>query len=124
ARLRRGLVRDFVQALPRQNPARRSCARAHGQDEEDEVSPAMGAQVPTFPTTIEEIMGTPEFVLGVIDGRAGRAHRSAYATWETNKQWNYERGRAWAALPPRSVVLKRNGEITVEAKRWFTADIL
>jgi len=84
----------------------------------------MGKQVPTFPTTIEKIMGTREFVLGVIDGRAGRPHRSAYATWGTDQQWNYERGRAWAALAPRSVALKRNGELTAEAKRWFTADIL
>jgi len=69
-------------------------------------------------------MGTREFALGVIDGRARRGHRSDYATWDTNRQWNYERGRAWAALAPRSVVLKRNGEITAEAKRWFTDDIL
>jgi hypothetical protein len=81
-------------------------------------------QVPTFPATIEEIMSTPEFVLGVNDGRAGRGHRSAYTTWGTNQQWNYERGRAWAAVAPRSVVLKRNGKITVEAKRWFTDDII
>jgi hypothetical protein len=84
----------------------------------------MGKQVATFPTTIEAIMNTREFVLGVIDARAGRGHRGDYATWKTNEQWNYERGRAWAALAPRSVVLKRNGEITAEAKRWFTADIL
>jgi hypothetical protein len=84
----------------------------------------MGAQVPTFPTTIDAIMSTREFVLGVIDGRAGRGHRSDYATWDTDRQWNYERGRTWAAVAPRSVVLKRNGEITAEAKRWFTDDIL
>jgi hypothetical protein len=84
----------------------------------------MGAQVPTFLTTIDAIMSTPEFVLGVIDARAGRGHRSDYATWNTNRQWNYERGRTWAAVAPRSVVLKRNGEITAEARRWYTDDIL
>jgi len=62
-------------------------------------------------------MATREFALGVIDGRAGRGHRSDYATWGVDEQWNYERGRQWAALVPRAVALKRNGEITAEAKR-------
>jgi hypothetical protein len=84
----------------------------------------MGAQVPEMPTTIDAVMNTREFALGVIDARAGRGHRNHYATWGIDEQWNYERGRAWAALAPRSVALKRNGEITAEAKRWFTADIL
>jgi hypothetical protein len=81
-------------------------------------------QVPVFPTTIEEIMNTREFALGVIDGRAGRGHRSDYATWGTDAQWNYERGRAWAAIAPRSVQLKRDGRITAEAVKWFSDDIL
>ena len=81
-------------------------------------------QVPTSLTTIDAIMNTPEFALGMIDGRAGRGHRSAYATWGIDEQWNYERGRAWALLAPRSVVLKRGGKLTAEAKRWFTDDIL
>jgi hypothetical protein len=81
-------------------------------------------QVPTSSTTIEEIMDTREFALGVIDYRAGRPHRSDYTTWGIDEQWNYERGRAWAALAPKSVALKRDGEITAEAMRWFTCDIL
>jgi hypothetical protein len=83
----------------------------------------MPKQVPTSPTTIEKIMNTREFALGVIDRRAGRPHRSDYATWGIDDQWNYERGRAWATVAPRSVVLKRNGEITAEALR-FAADII
>jgi len=81
-------------------------------------------QVPTSPTTIEEIMDTREFLLGTIDYRAGRPHRSDYTRWNGNQQWNYERGRQWAALAPRSVALKRNGKLTAEAMRWFTRDIL
>jgi hypothetical protein len=72
----------------------------------------MRRQVPIFPVTVEEIMSTREFAFGVIDGRAGRAHRGAYATWGI------------AAIAPRSVVLKRDGKLTVEAVRWFTDDIL
>ena len=78
-----------------------------------------GDQVPTPPTTFEKIMCSPEFVLGVADARAGRPYRSAYGTWLTNDQWNYERGRAWATLVPKIVQLKRNGQITSEAMQWF-----
>jgi hypothetical protein len=81
-------------------------------------------QVPIIPTTIEEIMSTREFALGVIDGRAGRGYRSEYATMGGNEQWNYERGRQWAAVTPRSVVFKRNGELTPEAIRWGAANII
>jgi len=81
-------------------------------------------QVPTWPTTIDEIMSSSEFALGAIDARAGRGYRSAYATWGSNRQWNYERGRAWGVLAPRSVILKRDGKLTAQARRWFTNEIL
>jgi len=82
------------------------------------------SQVPIVPTTAEEIMASPYFALGAADQRAGRGFRSTYATWEGNDQWNYERGRAWAVLAPRSVTLKRDGKLTAEARRWFTNEIL
>ena len=72
----------------------------------------MREQVPTSLTTIEAIMNTREFALGVIDGRAGRGYRRAYATWDIDRQWNYERGRAWAALAPRSMALKHASTLT------------
>src|SRR5262245_2739600 len=78
-----------------------------------------GAQVPTRPTTICQIMASPEFALGVADARAGRPYRDGYQTWRPNNQWAYERGRCWARLVPTSVVLKRNGKITDEAIKWF-----
>jgi hypothetical protein len=81
-------------------------------------------QVSTSPTTIEAIMATREFALGVIDGRAGRGHRSDYATWGIDEQWNYERGRQWAALVPRAVALKRDGKVTAVAKAWYRDEIL
>jgi len=68
-------------------------------------------------------MNTAQFTCGVIDRRAGRPYRSDYATWSVNEQWNYERGRAWATLAPRSVALKRDGKLTAEAMHWFTRDI-
>jgi hypothetical protein len=84
-----------------------------------------GDQIPTRRTTVREIMSSPTFALGVADVRAGRAHRSDYETWaDTNDQWNYERGRQWARQAPRTVALKRDGEITDEAMRWYTHDII
>jgi hypothetical protein len=77
-------------------------------------------QVPTQPVSIEEIMASPTFALGVGDGRAGRSYRESYQNWDIDNQWNYERGRAWASLVPRHVVLKHNGKVTAEAIMWFS----
>jgi hypothetical protein len=82
-------------------------------------------QVPTYPTTAREIMGSPAFAFGVSDVRAGRGYRADYETWsDTNDRWNYERGRQWARHAPRTVAFKRNGQITDEAVRWYTHDII
>jgi hypothetical protein len=81
-------------------------------------------QVATYPTTILAIMSSLHFALGVADRRAGRGYRSAYATWDINDQWNYERGRAWAGLAPRHIALKRDGKVTREAMRYFSRDII
>jgi hypothetical protein len=75
-----------------------------------------GAQIPTRPVTVLEIMSAPEFALGVADARAGRPYRPSYDAWSnTNMKWNYERGRQWGRLAPRTVVLKRGGKVTAEA---------
>jgi hypothetical protein len=87
--------------------------------------PRKGDQIPTHVTTIEEIMSSHSFALGVADVRAGRPVHRDYDKWHTNDQWNYERGRCWARLTPRHIQLKRNGKITREAIRYFsTRDIL
>jgi hypothetical protein len=83
-----------------------------------------GGQVPTRLATVEEIMSSPTFTLGVADVRAGRGYHSAYASWVTNDQWAYERGRQWAAVTPRSVALKRDGKVTSAAKGWYHDDII
>jgi hypothetical protein len=76
-------------------------------------------QIPTRPTSTVWIMSQPSFALGVADVRAGRGTRRDYDLWDTDAQWNYERGRAWATLTPRHVQLRRAGEITSEALAWF-----
>lgn len=83
-----------------------------------------GDQVPTRPTTIAAIMAQPTFPLGVADARAGRRYHRDYDIWHGNDQWAYERGRQWAALAPRSVSLKRDGKITLEAASWYLREII
>jgi hypothetical protein len=82
------------------------------------------SQVPTTLTTAEEIMMSPYFALGAADQWAGRGYRSTYATWQGNDQWNYERGRAWAVVAPRSVALKRDGKLNPAAIKWFYEAVL
>jgi hypothetical protein len=81
-------------------------------------------QVPTVPTTVQEIMSSPYFALGATDRRAERGYRAAYTAWRTNDQWAYERGRAWAILAPRSVELRRDGKLNPAAIQWFHKEIL
>jgi hypothetical protein len=80
-------------------------------------------EVPTVPTTIRAIMSAPEFALGVADARAGRPYRPGYESWDAGRQEDYERGRQWARVAPRSVTLKERGRVTAAAMRWYTRDI-
>jgi hypothetical protein len=81
-------------------------------------------QVRTFGTTVRKIMASPYFALGAADQRAGRGYASDYETWITNSQWDYERGRAWAALTPRSVKLRLDGKLNPHALGYWRDDIL
>jgi hypothetical protein len=81
-------------------------------------------QVPTCATTIEEIMDSHAFALGVADARAGLSMHSEYDKWNTNAQWNYERGRCWARVAPGHIALKRGGKVTREALRYYSRDII
>jgi hypothetical protein len=81
-------------------------------------------QIPNSWTTVEEIMSSPYFALGVADQRAGRGFHGAYATWRTNDQWDYERGRAWAVSAPRSVALRHGDKLNPVALDWYHEDII
>jgi hypothetical protein len=76
-------------------------------------------QIKTVPTTIQAIMQTGTFALGVADVRAGRPFHRDADLWHPNDAWAYERGRLWATLAPREIPLKRNGKITSEALAWY-----
>ena len=55
----------------------------------------------TRTTTIRGVAKNKEFNIGYADFKAG-VWRKEYETWHTNAQWQYERGRAYAAAggPP------------------------
>jgi len=65
-------------------------------------------------------MRDPAFALGAADVRAGLPFRRQYDRWDTNTQWNYERGRAWALLAPRHVKIRgRDGKLSSAAVFGF-----
>ena len=84
-----------------------------------------GAQIPTWPVTVQEIMSDPKFALGVADVRANRGYPLGYDTWkDTNDRWAYERGRQWAQIAPRSLPLKIQGKLNPQAVLRYGDDIL
>lgn len=77
-------------------------------------------QVATVPVSIEHIMRDPAFALGAADVRAGLPFRQQYDRWDTNSQWNYERGRAWGLLAPRHIKIRsRDGKLNPSAVGCF-----
>jgi hypothetical protein len=83
-------------------------------------------QIPTFVTTIESIMRTAAFARGVDDLRKGRpaaldSHNFDQGEGEdvvrakVNAAWNYERGRHWACMAPRSMPLRIDGKLNPRA---------
>jgi hypothetical protein len=76
-------------------------------------------QEPTRRVSVATIMRRRCFALGVTDMRANKAPRPAYERWSGSEQWDYERGRQWAALAPRSMPLRRKGKLNPAALKWF-----
>jgi hypothetical protein len=82
------------------------------------ISSRSREQEPTEPVSVEKIMRSRYFALGVADMRAGKAPRPDYERWGPDDQWDYERGRQWALLAPRSVPLRRQGKLNPAAVKW------
>jgi hypothetical protein len=77
-------------------------------------------QVETRPVSRRWIMTSCKFGLGVDDARAGRPYPCDYDLWcNIDDQWNYERGRQWATLVPRDVLVKVCGKLNPKALKWF-----
>jgi hypothetical protein len=76
-------------------------------------------QITTQPASTEWLMSQRAFAIGVADARADREYPPEYDEWGTDPQWNYERGRAWARLAPRSVPLMTGGRLNRQAVQIF-----
>ena len=69
-------------------------------------------QVATTVTTIEKIMRSAAFKRGVQDKRKGRPPSDT-------DDWNYARGRQWAAIAPPDMPVTIGGRLNPEAKQLF-----
>ena len=70
--------------------------------------------------TIQYIARNKEFNIGYADYNAG-VWRKEYETWSINQQWNYERGRAYAASGGPQI---KNGRTTRRQALWHINDML
>jgi hypothetical protein len=68
-------------------------------------------------------MESREFVRGVEDVRAGRPARFDNYSWDqgdmpaTDRQWAYEKGRQFAIIAPKTMPLRINGKLNLDALR-------
>jgi hypothetical protein len=75
----------------------------------------MKHQVETVSCTFKSIMRTKHFNLGVDDILKNNGWNISYDTWDTNKQWNYERGRLYAIYTKGLVPVKNKKAVTSQA---------
>jgi len=83
------------------NPNDRLLADGTGMMERVVMRTRRQEQVPTGATTARAIVRSPYFAAGVDDVRRGLPPR--FDLPEADRDWAYERGRAWAILAPRDL---------------------
>jgi len=76
------------------------------------------AQCDTGRTTVEKVMRDPDFRRGFAEYRAGKAPDFDK---ERREDWAYERGRQFAAIAPRDmvIVLPRKRQLNPKAVKLF-----
>lgn len=65
------------------------------------------------------VLSQPAFERGLIDGRANRGFPQEYDRWDTDDQWNYERGRWLATMSPADIPLRIKGKLNPRAVKLF-----
>jgi hypothetical protein len=76
-------------------------------------------QIPTT-TTIEAVMRSAAFKRGVADKRANRP----LPEQPPDDDWDYERGRLWASIAPRTMPVTLNGRLHKPAVALFRKAIV
>jgi hypothetical protein len=86
-------------------------------------------QVETEHVGASYFLESRDFARGVEDVRAGRPPRFDEYAWDqggmpaTDRQWAYEKGRQFATIAPRSMPLRINGKLNLDALRLLVAAI-
>jgi hypothetical protein len=78
-------------------------------------------QVETEDVSVEWIMRQPAFTCGVIAKRANHPPRFDSYGEAMDAAWNYERGRLWATIAPRSMPVWTKGKLNPKAVALFNA---
>ncbi len=86
-------------------------------------------QVKTEHVGASYFMDSREFARGVEDVRVGRPPRFDAYAWDQgdrsaiNRQWAYEKGRQFAIIAPKTLPLRINSRLNLEALRLLIAAI-
>jgi hypothetical protein len=74
-------------------------------------------QIETVPTSIERIMSSKSFALGVKDRRRGAPPQFDRELPDEGDEdaWDYERGRLWASIAPVSMPLRIGKQLNPKA---------
>jgi hypothetical protein len=78
-------------------------------------------QVPTKNTTTTAVIRSSAFVKGFTEVRKGKPLNYDAYPHETNKQWNYERGRQFALLFDGAI--KKGAKVTYAAELMFGVEL-
>jgi hypothetical protein len=76
-------------------------------------------QLPTTATTIESVMRSAAFKRGVADVRLNRPPSFDSDHQSEDSEWDYERGRLWAIIAPRTMPITQSGRLHKPAVALF-----
>ena len=87
----------------------------------DRPATSQAEQIETVSVSIERIMGSKNFVLGVEDRRRGAPPRFDHEETNGHDAWNYERGRLWASVAPFTMPLRIGKRLNPKAVALYAA---
>lgn len=73
--------------------------------------------------TVRYLAKNKEFNMGYADFKKG-VWRKDYDTWPVGLQWQYERGRAYAAAGGPRIKCEADGRVIRNEALWFMVDML